>query len=56
MQGADLYGIPQRKRWRRKRSDSRPVNVKNHLERNFKAVQPNSGWVTDITYVRTVET
>ena len=27
----------------------------NHLQRQFKAAQPNQSWVTDITYIRTHE-
>jgi putative transposase len=50
-----LHGIPQRRRWRRKRSGIRPAYVRNHLERDFKAVKPNTKWVTDITYIRTAE-
>ena len=50
-----LYGVPQRRRWRRKPSGDRPGHVRNHLERNFAALEPNTKWVTDITYVRTAE-
>ena len=34
-------------------SDQR--NVRNHLQRDFTASEPNTRWVTDITYVRTQE-
>jgi len=55
MRGAGLQGIPQRRRWRKKPSSQRPAGVQNHLERNFVAGEPNTKWVTDITYVRTDE-
>ena len=48
-----LYGIPQRRQWRRKRSGIRPAYVRNHLERDFTATEPNTKWVTDITYIHT---
>lgn len=50
-----LFGIPQRRAWRRKRSGVRPSHVRNHLERDFSALEPNTKWVTDITYIRTGE-
>ncbi len=50
-----LHGIPQRRRWRKKRSGQRPADVHNHLNREFAANQPNTKWVTDITYIRTGE-
>jgi len=50
-----IYGVPQRRRWRHKPSGDRPGHVRNHLERNFAALEPNTKWVTDITYVRTAE-
>jgi putative transposase len=50
-----LYGIPQRRRWRHKPSGVRPAYVRNHLERDFAALEPNTKWVTDITYIRTAE-
>lgn len=50
-----LYGIPQRRRWRRKRNGIRPAYVRSHLERDFSAAEPNAKWVTDITYIRTTE-
>ena len=55
MREADIQGIPQRRRWKRKRPEKRPVDVRNHLDRNFEAPQPNTKWATDITYVRTAE-
>ena len=50
-----LQGIPQRKQWRRKPSGTRPAYVRNHLERDFSATEPNTKWVTDVTYIRTAE-
>ena len=55
MREADLQGIPQKRRWRRKPSGSRPAYIRNHLEREFQAEEPNTKWVTDITYIRTAE-
>ncbi len=50
-----LFGIPQPRRWRHKRSGVRPAHVRNHLERDFTALEPNTKWVIDITYVKTGE-
>ncbi len=50
-----LRGIPQRRRWRTKPTGTRPDHVQNHLARDFTADQPNTKWVTDITYIRTAE-
>lgn len=50
-----LYGIPQKRRWRKKASQPRPSTVHNHLDRDFEASTPNTKWATDITYVRTAE-
>jgi putative transposase len=50
-----IRGIPQRRRWHSKASGQRPDAVRNHLERDFSARQPNTKWVTDITYIRTAE-
>ena len=55
MASAELYGLPQRRRWRHKRVGARPSHVRNHLERDFAANEPNTKWVTDITYIRTGE-
>ena len=55
MRGDGLYGVPQRRQWRKKPSGGRPDHVRNHLERDFGADRPNRKWVTDITYVRTDE-
>ena len=55
MAGADLAGVPQRRRWRHKPSGVRPTYVRNHLARDFSAAEPNTKWVVDITYIRTGE-
>lgn len=55
MRRAELQGVPQRRRWRRKTSSLPPVGTQNHLERDFTATAPNTKWVTDITYIRTAE-
>ncbi|WP_449301576.1 IS3 family transposase [Pseudoxanthomonas mexicana] len=55
MAGADLSGVPQKRRWRHKRSGVRPAHVRNHLARDFAALEPNTKWVVDITYIRTGE-
>jgi putative transposase len=55
MRDDGLRGIPQRRRWRTKPTGTRPDHVQNHLARDFTADQPNTKWVTDITYIRTAE-
>lgn len=50
-----LQGIPQRRRWRKRRPGTRPDQVRNLLDRDFGASEPNTKWATDITYIRTAE-
>lgn len=50
-----LKGIPQKTHWRKKSTDVRPVGVVNHLARDFQAQAPNTKWVTDITFIESVE-
>jgi putative transposase len=50
-----LQGIPQKKRWKKKPSEKRPIGIANHLAREFRANVPNTKWVTDITYIETGE-
>ena len=50
-----MHGIPHRRAWRKKASGVRPDAVRNHLERDFAANEPDTKWVTDITYIRTIE-
>ena len=55
MRAHNPQGIPQGKRWRRMPSGQRPSRIRNRLARDFAASEPNTKWVTDITYVRTGE-
>ena len=50
-----IQGIPQKRRWRKKGSEKRPAGIENHLARDFTACEPNTKWVTDITYIETAE-
>ena len=50
-----LVGVPAVRQWRKRQSKSRPDYLLNHLERDFTATEPNTKWVTDITYIRTGE-
>ncbi|OZG69890.1 transposase [Hahella sp. CCB-MM4] len=50
-----IQGWPRRKRGRSAARTYRPLGIKNHLERNFIALEPNTKWVTDITEVSTQE-
>jgi len=51
MHVAGLKGIPCKKKHRGKASGKRPDTVENHLARDFAADEPNTKWVTDITYI-----
>ncbi len=55
MRQAGLQGVSQRRQWRKKPSGPRPRATRNHLDRDFRAVAPNTKWVTDITDIRTAE-
>jgi len=55
MKRAAIKGIPAKRQWSRKKSNIRPSDITNHLERNFNADAPDVKWVTDITYIRTGE-
>lgn len=50
-----LQGIPVKGRRKSGKPGKRPVGIINQLERQFDADEPNSKWVTDITYIRTAE-
>ena len=50
-----LQGWPRKKGRGRKTPSQRPDGIKNHLGRDFKALEPNTKWVTDITEVKTDE-
>lgn len=55
MRQSGLQGIPQKKRWKKKKPGDRPPGIDNHLQRDFSAEAANVKWVTDITYIRTQE-
>jgi len=55
MKADGLRGIPAVKRWRGRRPGDRPIGINNHLARDFSAAEANAKWVTDITYIRTME-
>jgi putative transposase len=55
MRTAGLRGIPAVRRWRGRKSGPRPDGLSNHLGRDFAVTEPNTKWVTDITYIRTGE-
>lgn len=50
-----LRGIPARRQWHKKSSGARPAGIENHLDRDFRAHEPNRKWVTDITFIETAE-
>lgn len=50
-----LQGWPRRRKRRYGGPESRPVGVRNMLERDFTAAEPESKWVTDITEIATLE-
>ena len=50
-----IQGWPCKKRRGRQRKTVRPVGIKNHLERDFTALEPDTKWVTDITEIPTRE-
>jgi putative transposase len=54
MREDEIQGIPCKKKHRSKPSGARPEDIRNHLARDFAADEPNTRWVTDITYVRVV--
>jgi len=55
MAAAGLQGLPRKKGRGMGRKTWRPEGIKNHLERDFTALEPDSKWVTDITEVKTAE-
>ncbi|MCG8523736.1 MAG: IS3 family transposase [Pseudomonadales bacterium] len=50
-----IQGWPRKKRGRLGRRSHRPPGIRNHLERNFSALEPDTKWVTDITEIPTQE-
>lgn len=56
MAAHDLQGVPRPRRQGGKRPRStRPGHVRNHLERDFTALEPETKWVTDITEIKAHE-
>jgi putative transposase len=56
MAAHEIQGVPRpRRRGGKRPKSSRPDHVKNHLERNFTAMEPETKWVTDITQINTQE-
>ena len=55
MSAHGLQGWPRKKGRDRGRSTARPLGIKNHLERDFTASEPDTKWVTDITEIGTQE-
>ena len=55
MREQSIRGIPQKRQWRKKKSEPRPGGINNELDRDFTADQPNPKWVIDITYIKTDE-
>ncbi len=50
-----IQGWPRKKGRGRNRQTVRPVGIRNHLERDFTALEPDTKWVTDITEIATQE-
>lgn len=50
-----IQGWPRKKRGRLGRRTDRPPGIRNHLERNFSALESDTKWVTDITAIPTQE-
>lgn len=55
MRNEGLRGIPQRRRWNRRVAGPRPSGIVNRLARDFTALDANTKWATDISYIRTGE-
>lgn len=54
MSAQGIQGWPRRKGRHWKRSRGRPEGIRNHLARDFSALEPESRWVTDITEICTL--
>jgi len=52
MRANAIRGVPCKRHRRSKPPGARPADVQNHLARDFAADEPNTKWVTDITFVR----
>jgi putative transposase len=55
MKSNAIIGIPSRRQWQKRKPGMRPDTVINHLDRDFSSNDPNTKWVSDITYIRTGE-
>jgi putative transposase len=55
MRADGLRGTAPSRAWRKRPIGVRPIGIANVLDRDFRADEPNQKWVTDITYVRTLE-
>lgn len=56
MAAHDLQGVPRpRRRGGKRPRSTRPGHVRNHLNRDFTALEPETKWVTDITEIKTHE-
>ena len=55
MAADQLQGWPRKKGRGSKRGSSRPQGVEDHLQRDFKALEPETKWVTDITELSSSE-
>lgn len=55
MSANGIQGWPRKKRRGVRRPSLRPEGIRNHLERDFTALEPNTKWVTDITEIATQE-
>ena len=53
MAAEGLQGWPRKKGRGRKAASLRPLGIRNHLKRDFTALEPDTKWVTDITEVKT---
>jgi len=53
MAANDIQGCPRKKGKRLGRPGLRPIGVKNLLQRDFSALEPETKWVTDITEIGT---
>jgi putative transposase len=55
MSANGIQGWPRKQRRGVRRPSLRPEGIRNHLERDFTALEPNTKWVTDITKIATQE-
>ncbi|KEZ75745.1 transposase Tra5-like protein [Salinisphaera hydrothermalis C41B8] len=55
MAANEIQGWPRKKNRCKAKPSVRPIGIRNHLQRNFTASEPETKWVTDITEVMTGE-